>query len=426
MSKKKIAIIGSGISGLSAAWLLSKDHDVTVYEKNNYAGGHANTVKVSTDDGDVFVDTGFIVFNKKNYLNLTELFKKLNVKIHNTIMSFSLSVDNGSYEYSGSGALGYFGQFSNIINPYHWYLLYEVNRFFSNAENNVKKYSKDITIGSFLENEKYSQIFIKRHILPMGAAIWSSDPNEMLNYPAHNFIAFYANHGMLNFKNRPSWNTVFNGSKNYISKIISNSDFDLKLNTAIKKIKRNSKGVEIIDINNNTVNFDHVVLASHADQSLGLLADPSKNEKEILSAFRYQKNTAVLHKDEKQMPKRKKLWSSWNYLKKNHKNSEKLSVTYWLNNLQELKTTQELFITINPIHRIPIDLIINQYIYEHPIFDNKAIKSQELLSRIQGIDNTWYCGSYMGYGFHEDGIKSGLNVAELLGSRKRPWSFADK
>jgi len=426
MYKKKIAIIGSGISGLSAAWLLSIDHDVTVYEKNNYAGGHANTTLVSVPEGDVFVDTGFIVFNKKNYTNLTELFKILNVSINDTIMSFSLSVDNGHYEYSGSGALGYFGQFSNIINLSHWYLLYEVNRFFSNAENNINKYDKNITLGDFLQNEKYSQIFIKKHILPMGAAIWSSNPDEMLSYPAYNFIKFYANHGMLNFKNRPSWNTVVNGSKNYISKIISNSNFDLKLNTAIKKIKKNIKNIELTDINNNRIYFDHVILASHANQSLDLLTEMTKDEKKILSAFRYQKNIAVLHKDKNQMPKRKKLWSSWNYIQKNFRNHEELSVTYWLNNLQKLDTAQELFITLNPVNEIPPNLIINQYIYEHPIFDNKAIQSQKLISRIQGKDNIWYCGSYLGYGFHEDGIKSGLNIAEQIGTRKRPWSFADK
>ncbi len=422
MRKLNIAVIGGGISGLSAAWLLSKGHHVTLFEKSDTLGGHANTVDVDTPDGPVPVDTGFIVFNERNYPNLCALFRHLDVKCSSTIMSFSMTHDDGRYEYAGSGANGYFGQRRNLASFQHWMMLREINRFFKQAKQRIVKYHLDTSLGDFLDMENYSRDFIDDHIVPMGAAIWSTSVDRMLDFPARAFIEFYSNHGMLQFKNRPKWQTVLGGSRTYVEKLVHDSDCKFVMNADITSITRRPDRV-LVETRDKVLRlFDNIVLATHADQTLALLSDTDAVEHGLLSAFPYQKNTAVLHRDERWMPKRSRLWSSWNYIKAGRHNEGELCVSYWMNRLQTLHTSQNLFVTLNPTREIRPETIDRIEHYDHPVFTAEAFRAQENMPTIQGYRRTWYCGSYLGFGFHEDGIASGLSVAERLGGQARPWA----
>jgi len=425
MKKLNIAVVGSGISGLSAAWLLSKHHQVTLYEAGSYLGGHANTVDVKTPDGVVAVDTGFIVFNKPNYPNLTAMFEHLHAASEQTEMSFALSVNHGEYEYAGSGANGFFGQRRNIFKTSHWKLLSEISRFFRTAQQRIENYPLQTTLGMFLKSEQYSEAFITDHIIPMGAAIWSTAVEDMLGFPAIGFIKFYANHGMLQFNNRPEWSTVSGGSREYIKKIVSDSDLEIHLNTPIKRINRKSDYVYITDHNNVARQFDHVVIATHADQALKLLHQPDPYEIALLSPFKYQLNRAVLHSDHRWMPKRRSLWSSWNFLKQGYGLQTRLCLTYWMNRLQSLNTETNLFVTLNPGAEIHPKAVNAAYNYYHPVFSTAAIQAQHRLWSLQGRQRTWFCGSYFGSGFHEDGAQAGLAVAEQLGGFQRPWTLTN-
>ncbi len=421
MTPLKIAVIGSGISGLSAAWLLAKNHQVTLYEADNRLGGHANTVDVATDDGMVAADTGFLVYNERNYPNLVALFDHLGVTSHETIMSFALSLNGGRYEYAGCGLGGFFGQRRNFARTSHWRLLNDIRRFFSSAQQRVTEIAPDIALGDFLTRERYSQAFIDDHIVPMGAAIWSTSMNEMLSFPARSFVDFYANHGMLQFNNRPQWRTVSGGSRTYVNRLVEDAGFEVLRGTAAKRIVRHPDYVHVADARGALRPFDHVVLATHADQTLRLLENPDRLEQALLGAFSYQRNLAVLHRDARWMPLRKRLWSSWNYIKQDEGTETGLCVTYWLNRLQHLKTRTDLFVTLNPYDSIHPKAIKREFVYDHPVFNEAAMAAQKELWSLQGARRTWFCGSYLGYGFHEDGIQSGLAVAERLGGTFRPW-----
>ncbi|MEX3007188.1 NAD(P)/FAD-dependent oxidoreductase [Hoeflea sp. TYP-13] len=421
MRKLNIAVIGGGIAGLSAAWLLSKGHNVTLFERSDYLGGHALTIDVETVDGMVPVDTGFIVFNESNYPNLCALFRHLNVQSSSTVMSFSLSHDFGRYEYAGCGA-GYFGQRRNIASVNHWMMLKEINRFFRNATRRIALYHPETPLGEFLEREHYSRDFIDDHIVPMGAAIWSTSAARMLDFPARAFIDFYANHGMLQFKNRPNWNTVRGGSRTYVEKLVEDSVFETVLQADIQSVTRRPDRVLVAMADGVTRLFDHVVVATHADQALTLLADPDAAERALLQAFPYQENTAVLHRDGRWMPRRNRLWSSWNYIKAGRQSADELCVSYWMNRLQALPTRENLFVTLNPMQEIEPETVVKSMKFDHPVFTAEAFRAQEKMPTLQGYRRTWYCGSYLGYGFHEDGIASGLAVAEKLGGIARPWA----
>ena len=421
-----IAVVGSGISGLSAAWLLSKRHNVTVIESEDYLGGHANTVEVETPYGTTPVDTGFIVYNEQNYPNLSALFKNLDVPTSETEMSFALSFNSGEYEYGGSDASGYFGQRRNILRPRHWRLLKEISRFFRTAQDRIQHYPAYTSLGSFLDQERYSEGFVMDHIVPMGASIWSTTMERMREFPASGFINFYANHGMLQFNQRPDWRTVAGGSRNYVDRIVKDGKFQTILNCPVDQITRVGDHVFIKDKQGVIRPFDHVVLATHADQALKLLKEPDPHETRILGAFGYQTNIAVLHRDPRWMPRRRKLWSSWNYLKDSSGYEPQLCMTYWMNRLQKLNTKTDLFVTLNPTSEINAKAVDRAFSYQHPVFSYEAIRAQDELWSLQGSKRTWFCGSYFGYGFHEDGAQSGLAVAEQLGGVRRPWNVENE
>lgn len=426
MSALNIAVIGSGIAGLSSAWLLSKRHRVTLFEQDNRLGGHSNTIDAVTADGRVPVDTGFIVYNELNYPNLTALFDYIGVRTAPTRMTFAISTADRDFEYSGSGFLGLFGQATNIMRPRHWRLVADLVRFFRTAQARLEVYPQSISLGSFLIAEGYSPGFVDDHILPMGAAIWSTPMASMLGFPARNFIDFYANHGMLQVKDRPGWRTVSAGSRNYVKRLIEDSEVTVLAGAGVRRMGRNEVCVHIEDVHGVVRLFDHVVIAGHADQALRILGDATPEEAKLLGAFRYERNRALLHRDKRFMPRRRRLWSSWNYLRQGRGTEGALCVTYWMNSLQHLPTTTDLFVTLNPPHDIHPKAIDAELCYEHPVFTAEAIVAQKALWTLQGKRRTWFCGSYFGYGFHEDGLQSGLAVAEQLGGLRRPWSVPDE
>ncbi len=421
MKSLNIAVVGSGVAGLAASWLLASLHRVTLYEQASYLGGHANTVDVETPEGPTPVDTGFIVYNEQNYPNLTALFETLGVPTQPTEMSFSLSANGGAYEYAGAGFNGFFGQRSNLLRPRHWRLLREISLFFATAEQRISTYSDDTSLGDYLTQEGYSAGFIENHIVPMGAAIWSTSMSDMLDFPARSFINFYANHGMLQFRERPAWRNVTGGSRNYVALLQADGGFEVQRSNRIRSVVRRDRYVYLEDEQGAVRPFDHVVIATHADQALVLLDEPRPLEQTHLGSFTYQTNRAVLHRDRRWMPKRRQLWSSWNYLKKTGGVEGDLCVTYWMNRLQNLQTATNLFLTLNPTAPIHPKAVEAVFTYKHPVFEAAAHKAQKELWALQGAQRTWFCGSYFGSGFHEDGAQSGLAVAEQLGGIRRPW-----
>ncbi len=426
LKRKRIAVIGGGISGLSSAWLLSQNNEVVLYERDGRLGGHSNTVDVQTSDGVIPVDTGFIVFNEWTYPNLVALFDHLKVPTLATDMSFGVSADDGRFEYSGGTLAGLIGQFSNIFRPRFWRMLQEVNRFYSSApEKLLKGEFAGKTLGDVLNDGNYSDAFQRDHLLPMAAAIWSGTVEGMRDYPAASFARFFVNHGLFNYTDRPQWRTVKGGSRVYVEKI--SQAFESRIGAGVRNITRTADGTEITDKAGHKDTFDAVVMASHADNTLAMLSDADEMERHLLSPFKYQKNLAVLHNDVKLMPKRRRVWSSWNYLARptqdaNLHNDMNVCVTYWMNNLQHLDERHPLFVTLNPVQPADPDCVFQTFEYDHPLFDKNTDAAQQELWQLQGHRNTWYCGSYFGAGFHEDGLQSGLWAAESAGGMRRPWT----
>ena len=426
MNYLKIAVIGSGISGLSAAWLLSQRHDVTLIEAEKRIGGHSNTVECPTRDGSIPVDTGFIVYNSATYPNLTALFDYLNVPTAQSDMGFGVSLRGGAYEYSGSGPMHMLGNLSNLKNPGHWRMLRDLVRFFRTAAQESQFLGENITLGQFIADRGYSQDFVNLHLLPMAGAIWSSSPQHMLDYPARSFLHFFDNHGLLKFSDRPQWRTVTGGSREYVKRLVNDSRMRVLTNCPVGSIERSSLGVTVRGKHRFHECFDHVVIGAHAGRALTMLASPTVEETNCLSAFQYARNRAVLHRDETLMPRRRRLWSSWNYISDGDANSGSRTVTYWMNALQPLDTKTNLFVTLNP-HREPaVHTIDQEFNYEHPVFNSKTGMMQKHLWSLQGQHRTWFCGAYFGAGFHEDGLQSGLAVAEQLGGVLRPWNVANR
>ena len=431
----KIAVVGTGISGMSAAWLLSQKHDVTVYERADRIGGHSNTVDAHTAHGTVPVDTGFIVYNEQTYPNLTALFAHLDVPTQASEMSFAVSLDNGALEYAGGDSIApLFAQKRNLVRPRFWSMLRDLRRFYRDAPGDIARLGPQATLGDYLKLGSYGAAFRDDHLLPMAAAIWSAPARAMLDYPAASFIRFSDNHGLLKITNRPVWRTVRGGSRAYVDKLTASYAGHIRLNENIVAIRRDETGVEIDTAAGDTQRYDHVVMASHADQALALLAQPSSQERAILTKFRYSRNLAVLHCDEGLMPRRKAVWSSWNYIgeRQGARNSahngaaDAVTVSYWMNRLQNLPSETPLFVTLNPQRPPHAGTIFHSEVYEHPLLDAEAIAAQQRLWPLQGVNRTWFCGAYFGAGFHEDGLQSGLAVAEHLGGLKRPWRVANE
>jgi uncharacterized protein len=420
----RIAVIGAGISGLSAAWLLSKTHTVTLFEASARAGGHSNTVDAPTSEGQIAVDTGFIVYNEQAYPNLTAFFAHLKVETAPSSMTFGASLLGGAYEYAGGqGASGFFGQKRNWLNPGHWRLLADVLRFTKEATAKAETLGDDVSLGAFLARENYGAAFIDRHILPMGAAIWSTPAAKMLDYPARSFIRFFANHGLLRVTGHPPWRTVKGGSREYVKAALADAKLDLKLKSRVLAVRRHDLGVEITTASGKA-DFDRVLIATHSDQALGMLADVTSGERHVLADLAYSPNEAVLHKDERLMPKRKPVWASWNFIENGPESP--VTVTYWMNRLQPLATKTNFFVTLNPPPGFKPEGEVARFAYEHPNFDARALVAQKNLWRIQGVNRTWFAGAWCGSGFHEDGIQAGLAAAEAMGNVRRPWNVADE
>jgi uncharacterized protein len=416
----EVAVVGSGISGLSAAWLLSKRHHVTLYEADARIGGHSNTVDV---DGSA-VDTGFIVYNEPTYPNFSALLKHLGVETKPAEMTFAVSLDNGRLEYSGTGLAGLFAQPRNAVSARFWGMLRELLRFYREAPL-AAEHMGDMSLSAYLDSCGYGTAFREDHLYPMAAAIWSTPAAEIGDYPARAFIRFCENHGLLKLTNRPLWRTLAGGSRAYVERL-AKAIPEIRVNTPVSAVRRNRDGVEIVSREGGVRRFDHVVLAGHADQALAMLADPTAEEKRLLGAFGYCVNKAVLHSDVALMPHRRRVWSSWNYMSTDRGNSRRLAVSYWMNRLQGLPDAKPMFLTLNAHREIREGSILYATDYTHPIFNARAMDAQSQLWSLQGERNTWFCGAYFGAGFHEDGLQSGLAVAETLGGTRRPWVVANE
>ena len=422
----KIAIVGTGIAGMSAAWLLSQRHSVTVFEREGRVGGHTNTVEASGPEGPVPVDTGFIVYNEQTYPNLVALFDYLDVPTKPSDMSFAVSAEAGRMEYAGTDLRGLFAQKVNVLRPDFWRMLQDIRRFYTEAPSLLNEpRSGDITLGDYLDAHGYSEAFLCYHLLPMAAAIWSAPAESMRDHPAAEFIRFFENHGLLKFSGRPQWRTVDGGSREYVERLTRRYADRIAVNAGARSIHRRPGGVIIEDDRGISHAFDEVVIAAHADQALAMLRDPSKSERRLLGAIRYHSNYAVLHSDPHLMPRRQGAWASWNYLSRTREDgSAAVCVTYWMNKLQGIDTATPLFVTLNPNRTIRDEHVIRSFRYDHPYFDSAAVAAQQRLWELQGVRNTWFCGSYFGAGFHEDALQAGLAVAEELGGLRRPWSVA--
>lgn len=421
----RIAVIGSGISGLSAAWLLSSHHKVALYEASSRLGGHSNTVFVGPPQERIPIDTGFIVYNEDTYPNLVALFEYLKVPTKPSDMSFAVSMDGGSLEYSGSGLGGLFAQARNVASPRFWSMLRDLVRFYRTAAADACDLHLT-TLGDYLDANGYGRAFREDHLYPMAAAIWSTPAGKICDYPASAFIRFCENHGLLKLGSRPVWRTVDGGSRVYVDKMTSEIGEDVRVATPVRDIRRGPEGVVVTDQTGAVDTFDHVILAAHPDQSLALLSDADDSERRILGAFRYTRNRAVLHTDPSAMPRRRSVWSSWNYAARREASMEAPSVTYWMNLLQSLPTRTDYFVTLNPTLEPSSDCVLREEAYEHPVFDAAAIAAQREAWSLQGVRNTWYCGAWMGSGFHEDGLQAGLAVAETLAGVRRPWNVENE
>ena len=409
----KLAIIGSGISGLSSAYYLSKNHKVDLFEKEDHFGGHSHTIDIKIQDNIIPVDIGFIVFNKKTYPHLINFFEENNIAIEKSNMSFSVSVKGSEIEYCGKGISGIFSNKLNLFNIKFLKMFFTIIDFYKKSENK-SLINENINLGEYLEQLNVSDYFIKFHIIPMVSAIWSMPPYEAKQMPLGFFLKFFQNHGLFKLKNRPQWFTVSNRSRTYVDKILSNISGEYFKNYHINKIKRIQSGIQVYyGDKNEYFTYDKVILATHADQALSIIEDPNEIEKKILSNFKYKTNEAVIHEDINYMPKNNKAWCSWNSSVK-AENSEQNSITYWLNLLQNLDISKNIFLTLNPYLKIPEEKIFRKVQFTHPYFDQKAIDSQKDLHLIQNKNNILFCGSYFGYGFHEDGIKSSLDMMKYI------------
>jgi uncharacterized protein len=436
----KVAVVGAGVTGLVAAWLLGTRYEVTLYEADDRLGGHSNTIDVDTPEGHCPIDTGFIVYNTASYPNLIALFDRLRVPTANTDMGFAVSLGGGAYEYAGTGLRGLIGQPSNLVSPAHWRLMREIFRFFREASTaEAASTDPSVTLEAWLKQRKYSKEFIYAHIVPMGAAIWSTPAEDMLGFPFAAFARFFANHGLLQTFKRPPWRTVRGGSREYVTRLMADYKGRTVKGDAVVSVAGGPGSVTITTAGGQSEIHDAALVCCHADDALRITDPPDPASRALLAKFRYSDNTAVLHTDAQQMPRRRALWAAWNYIgsvsERGGQIADRLSVSYWMNTLQPLPVKTDYFVTLNPATPIDPSKIVRTFAYRHPMFDAGALSAQPKLLSLQGRNSIWYAGSYFGYGFHEDGVQAGLAAAEDLSARlagssvgeggalKRPWAW---
>jgi uncharacterized protein len=406
----RIAIIGSGIAGLTAARRLCPQHEVTVFEANDYVGGHTNTIDVDLEGRRWAVDTGFIVFNDRTYPNFIALMNEIGVESRPSDMGFGVSCERTGLEYCGSTLDQVFAQRRNLASPAFWGMLLAILRFNRQAPRLLESRDDALELGDYLARERYSRRFVDHYIVPMGAAIWSTDPQTMLSFPARNFVEFFANHGLLSINDRPQWRVIAGGSRSYVAPLTAPFADRIRLNAPVARVHRNSHAVELVLRDGARARFDAVVFACHSDQALALLAAPSAAEREILGAIPYQPNLAVLHTDERHLPGNRRAWAAWNYrIPARHEAA--VSVTYNMNILQGLDARTQFLVTLNPATEIDPAKVIRRIVYQHPVFTPAGLVAQRRHAELTGHNRSFYCGAWQGYGFHEDGVKSGLEAA---------------
>ena len=418
---RRVAVIGSGIGGASAAWLLREHADVTLLEAGSRFGGHTHTFHVGQEQR-VAVDTGFMVFNRENYPLLCALFDHLGIVSYPTDMSFSASFNQGRLEYAGTDLNTLFGQRRNLVSKRFWGMLFSIVRFNSLARQALAQPpSPQLGMGDFLDQHGFGENFRSRYLYPMAAAIWSCPRDQIAHFPAIGFLRFFANHGLIRVADRPQWMTVEGGSSSYMDRLMADLGPRARLNTPVARVERNGGKVNLVHADGAREAFDEVVIACHSDQALRLLADPSPSERCLLGAIPYQANRVLLHRDPALMPRARRVWSSWNYLSgPADDGAQSVSVTYWMNSLQRLETSDDYFVSLNPLNEPHEESIAAEFEYEHPVFTTAALQAQKQLHQIQGRDRTWFAGAWTGYGFHEDGMRSGVEVAQALGATL-PW-----
>ncbi|MEO6859072.1 MAG: FAD-dependent oxidoreductase [Solirubrobacteraceae bacterium] len=411
----RIAIVGAGVSGLVTAHLLSEEHNVTLFEAAPYAGGHTNTIRVDTANETHDVDTGFIVFNDRNYPNFERLLGRLGVAWQPSTMSFSVSDGHGDFEYNGSSPNGLFAKRAHLVTPWFHRMLADLARFNRAARELLHHEEQGPSLGHWLEEQRFSSPFINRLIVPQASAVWSADPHQMWTFPARFLAEFFDNHGMLGLCDRPRWRTVRGGSARYVEALLARFPGQLRLGTPVAAVERRPDQVLVTARGSEAESFDEVVLATHSDQALGLLTDASDREHEILGAIPYQRNQAVLHTDVRMLPRRRRAWASWNYHLARQPTSQ-TTVTYHMNRLQSLDAEQEFCVTLNRTGEIDPTKVIRTIDYAHPIYTADGVRAQGRVNEINARNRTHFCGAYWGWGFHEDGVQSALRVARHFGA----------
>jgi len=417
----RVAIIGSGIAGLGAAWLLHDTNEITLFEADSRIGGHSHTIDIDYDGVRVAVDTGFIVYNESNYTNLSALFARLGVKSEASDMSFAVSTGGGKIEWGSGGLNTVFAQRRNLLRPRFVSTLFEIQRFNQGAPHDMQRGAlTGLTLKAYLDQNNYSKEFRSNYLFPMGGAIWSMPQSGMQDFPAESFVSFCNNHFLLS-RDRPRWRTVSGGSREYVKKLTAPFAQSIRTKSSVVRVCNQDGKVLVQDASGHRALFDHVVIAAHGDQALRMLETPSQAERDVLGHIRYAPNIAYVHRDESLMPKLRKVWSSWNYISQDN-SDHRLSVSYWMNRLQNIDPSKPLFITLNPVTPPKTELTFAVLDYDHVQYDMNCLKAQRRLDEIQGIRNIWYCGAWTAHGFHEDGLCSGLAVAEKISRKQRPWA----